>query len=64
LFGHSPSLVCPHGYNRNVDEKTEERISGAYGKRLAVEFRMLHEAAYSLEELLADAKKGGANRDE
>lgn len=39
MFGHSPKLVCPYGYNTNISREAEERINRRYGKPT----RVLHE---------------------
>lgn len=32
MFGHSKSLVCPHGFNTNIPEKLERRYTKQYGE--------------------------------
>lgn len=32
-FGHSPDLVCSHGYNVNVDAKRERRMNRLYARQ-------------------------------
>jgi Fe-S-cluster containining protein len=39
LFGHSPKLVCPHGFNQNILPSLEKRLAKQYGKPT----RLLHE---------------------
>ena len=45
LYGHSPRLQCPRGYNNNVNPQQEKRINRLYLKQGSL--RTLHDAFLS-----------------
>ena len=55
MFGHCTSMVCPHGYNRNVTHERELTLLSEYEAKggSVARGRMLHEFAYTLDEIKA-----------
>jgi len=50
LFGHAENLTCSRGYNTNIPERRLASINRDYFRRGTPD-RLLHEAAYSLDEI-------------
>lgn len=53
LFGHDPGLVCPRGYNVNLDPRKLKSLHEQYRREGDPAARCLHELVYSLEEMKA-----------
>lgn len=52
MFGHCTDMVCPRGYNANVDPDVEQRLKDLQVREIKRHgIRMLHEIVYSLDEI-------------
>lgn len=66
FFGHTPMMDCPKGYNANVGPRAERFIAITWSKqRKGQPERLLHEAVYSMAELidLAEEVSGPPGRE-